>query len=268
MKLMLGATTRPWNALPFAEACAHIAAAGYPEVAVFSSAGAIPVTSATPPEEAAAVGATARAAGLEPSLLICGVRLDLPVAEAVTDHCRLVDACAALGAKWLMNCGTENPDTYDNYRAIMKECAPYAEGKGVVLNMKPHGGIGLTGKMMIETLELVDHPNFTLCYDPGNIIYYTKGERRPETDVRDVMGRVGTCMIKDCVVVDGKPDVQVLPGEGLVNFESVLGQLVAGGFTGPLYVECLGGTELADINARAARTREYIGKILAGLTAC
>lgn len=268
MKLTLGATTRPWHFLAFADACASIAAAGYPDVAVFSNDGAIPVTSDTSPAEAAEVGRLARDAGVEPSLLICGVRLDLPLAEAVADHCRLVDACAALGAKWLMNCGTEDPATYDHFRAIMKECAPYAEDKGVVLNMKPHGGIGLTGKMMVETLEIVDHPNFTLCYDPGNIIYYTKGERRPETDVRDVMGRVGTCMIKDCVVVDGVPDVQVLPGEGLVDFQSVLGQLVAGGFTGPMYVECLGGTELDDINGRAARTREYIGKILAGLTAC
>jgi len=80
--------------------------------------------------------------------------------------------------------------------------------------------------------------------------------------VADVLGRVGTCMIKDCVVVDGTPDVHLLPGEGLVDFRSVLGQLVAGGFDGPLYVECVGGSELEDINDRARRTRAYIKEIL------
>jgi sugar phosphate isomerase/epimerase len=262
MDIMLGATTRPWSQFAFAEACACIAGAGYPEIAVFSNAGSIPVTSDSSAEEAAAVAGTALAAGVKPSMLLCGVRLDLSVDEAVAEHCRLVDACAALGAKWLMNCGSEDPATYEPFREIMRQCAPYAEGKGVVLNMKPHGGIGLTGKMMVETLEAVDHSNFTLCYDPGNIIYYTKGEHRPETDVVDVLGRVGTCMIKDCVVVDGTPDVHLLPGEGLVDFRSVLGQLIEGGFTGPLYVECVGGSELDDINDRARRTREYISGIL------
>ncbi len=265
METVLGATTRPWSQCTFAEACAHIAAAGYREVAVFSNAGAIPVTSETSAEEAAAVRDTALTAGVKPTLLLCGVRLDLGVDEAVGDHCRLVDACAALGAKWLMNCGTEDPTTYEAFREIMRQCAPYAQEKGVVLNMKPHGGIGLTGRMMVETLEAVGHPNFTLCYDPGNIIYYTRGERRPETDVVDVLGRVATCMVKDCVVVDGKPDVHLLPGEGLVDFRSVLGQLIEGGFNGPLYVECVGGSELDDINDRARRTREFIGGILESL---
>jgi sugar phosphate isomerase/epimerase len=164
-----------------------------------------------------------------------------------------------------MDCGTEDASQYEKYHEIMRQSAPYAESKGVALTMKPHGGIGLTGKMMVEVVKAVNHPNFSLCYDPGNIIYYTKGQLRPETDVDEVLGHVGTCIIKDCLVIDGKPDVWILPGEGWVDFEVVLGKLTAGGFTGPLYVECLGGSELADIDDRAQRTRDYLGGIIGKL---
>ncbi len=265
MNLTLGATTRPWSTLPFPEACACIAGAGYSDVAIFASQGAIPITSATTPDEARAVADTARQAGLVPSMLICGVKLDGSVEEGVADHKRLIDATAAAGIPWLMNCGTEAPATFDPFREIMRQCSPYAQDRGVALTMKPHGGIGLTGKMMTETFELVNHPNFSICYDPGNIIYYTKGAHRPETDVADVAPHVGMCIIKDCVVVDDKSDVHLLPGEGWVDFPVVLGKLVEAGFTGPLYVECLGGSELDDINDRARRTHGFVTDIIARL---
>ena len=265
MELTLGATTRPWNAFSYATACECIAAAGYSDVAVFSNEGRIPVTSGSSPDEARAVADATRRAGLVPSMLLSGVRLDLPVEEAVADYCRLIDAAAALGVRWLMNGGTEEAGAYDRYREIMRQCAPYAEGRGVALNMKPHGGIGLTGRMMAETVELVGHPNFSICYDPGNIIYYTKGEARPETDVHDVARYVTTCIIKDCLVTDGTPDVWILPGDGWVDFRAVLSSLVGAGFTGPLYVECLGGEALDDINHRARITHGFLSDTIADL---
>ena len=265
MNLTLGATTRPWHTLSYLEACKHIAATGYSDVAMYSHEGRVPINSETTPDEARAVADTARQAGLVPSMLISGVKLDVSVDESVADYCRLIDATAAAGIPWLMNGGTEAPDTYDRFREIMRQCAPYAQDRGVALAMKPHGGIGLTGKMMTETFELVGHPNFSICYDPGNIIYYTKGEHRPETDVADVAAHVSMCIIKDCIVEDDKPDVWILPGDGWVDFASVLRQLVEAGFTGPLYVECLGGTETEDINDRARRTHAFIADIVAAL---
>ena len=119
--------------------------------------------------------------------------------------------------------------------------------------------------MMAETVEHVGHPNFSLCYDPGNMIHYTKGEVRPETDVHDAARYVTTCIIKDCVVVGGTPDVWILPGDGWVDFRAVLSGLVGAGFRGPLYVECLGGEALEDINDRARRTHAFISGIVAEL---
>ena len=43
MKHTIGCTTRPYGSLTFPEACEHIAAAGYTDVAVFANAGQVPV---------------------------------------------------------------------------------------------------------------------------------------------------------------------------------------------------------------------------------
>jgi sugar phosphate isomerase/epimerase len=67
------------------------------------------------------------------------------------------------------------------------------------------------------------------------------------------------------VVEDGKPDVMVTAGEGLVDFDKVLSGLVAGGFRGPLYVECVGGKELEEIDRNVKSTLGFVKDILAGL---
>ena len=81
----------------------------------------------------------------------------------------------------------------------------------------------------------------------------------------EVAPLVTTAIIKDCILVDGVPDVMVTAGDGLVDFPAVLSGLVAGGFRGPLYVECVGGKTPEEIDANVLRTRKYIQGILAGL---
>jgi sugar phosphate isomerase/epimerase len=263
MQLTLGSTTRPWNQWSFEEACKAIAQCGYTDVAPFYHNGAAPLNSESTPADIAAARKVCDDHGLEPSMLITGTRLELPTDEAVADYCKVIDVAAAAGVEWVMNCGCGNPDQYEAYNELFRQCAPYAAEKSAKLVMKPHGGNGLTGKLMKDVVEAVGHPNFSICYDPGNILYYTKGEQRPEPDVHDIKEHVGICIIKDCVVErsafeDDKPEVQVLPGEGLVDFARVLGSLVDAGFRGPLYVECVGGSEWDDINDRAKRTHEFV----------
>ena len=127
-----------------------------------------------------------------------------------------------------------NEAYYADYFELMRQAAPHAAEMGVNITMKPHGGISLTVEDLIDADGKVNHPAFGICYDPGNIIYYTKGDLRPETDVATIAPKVTTTIIKDCVVEDGVPDVMVTPGEGLVDFETVLNGLVNGGFDGPL----------------------------------
>ncbi|OGG54660.1 MAG: hypothetical protein A3F84_13855 [Candidatus Handelsmanbacteria bacterium RIFCSPLOWO2_12_FULL_64_10] len=265
MELTIGCTTRPYAGLSYEEAFERIAAAGYTDVAVFASQKVVPVRSDSTPQEVAAVRKAAAAAGVTPSMLIGGPKLDLGLEAAVADYRRLIDSAAALGAMWLLNGGTGKEALYETFFEVMRRAAPYAESKGVKITMKPHGGISLTTEHLIEAHEKVNHPAFGICFDPGNIIYYTKGEMRPETDVAGVAPRVTTGIIKDCVVVDGKPDVMVTAGDGLVNFYTVLSGLVGGGFDGPLYVECVGSSEPKDVDRDIAFTLGYVKGILSAL---
>jgi sugar phosphate isomerase/epimerase len=263
MMLKLGSTTRPWHTWSFDQACQAIAHAGYEEVSIYSNAGKIPLTSESTPTEIAETVAITKKYEIVPTMLLGSPRLDLSLDDAVADFIKLIDATSASGCPWVMNGGTENEALFDKYFEIMRQTAPYAEKKGVQILLKPHGGLGLTGRDLANAVEKVNNSAFRICYDPGNIIYYTKGKVRPEPDVDDVAEFVTFCIIKDCIIKeDGNPDVWILPGDGLVDFPVVLGKLVKAGFSGPLHVECLGGSELDDVNERAWKTREWLEKIL------
>ena len=178
MKLVIGCTTRPHAFLTLAEACEHIAAAGYTDVAVFGNkidedkSGNL-VRSDSTPEELAVARKAAADAGLKPSMLIGGTKLNLGLDAAVDDYKRLIDNAAALGTTWLLDCGTGNEELYDQYYELMSRAAPHAQQAGVNITLKPHGGITLTVEGLVYAYEKVNHPAFGICFDPGNVIYYT-----------------------------------------------------------------------------------------------
>ena len=261
MKLTLGCTTRPFSSLGFAETCKRIAAAGYTDVAVFSAPGLEPDSD---PKEAEAVRQVVEDAGLVPSMLLARARLGEvgSLDEAEDAYRQLIDRAVVLGATWLLDLGAGQEDQLESYVMLMKQAAPYAQQAGIQITVKPHGGITRTTGDLIAVCERVDHPAFGLCYDPGNILYYTQGDEQPEIAIDRVAPLVRTGIIKDCIVRDGKPDVMITPGEGWVDFDAVLGGLVRGGFCGPLYVECVGGTTVGEIDRNLRETRDFIQAIL------
>jgi len=265
MDWTIGCTSRPYSELSYEEAYARIAAAGYTDLAVFGNAGRVPVGADSTAEQVRAVRQAAELAGLRPSMLIGGTNLTQGLEAGVAEYCRLIDNAAALGASWLLDCGTDRAEHFGAYYELMRRAAPHAAAAGLRITLKPHGGITLTAAAMLEADRQVNHPAFGLCFDPGNIIYYTKGDLRPETEVEGVVPRVTTAIIKDCVVVDDTPDVMVTAGDGLVDFPVVLRKLAAGGFQGPFYVECVGGRQPAAVDRDLAFTLGYVRGILAAL---
>jgi sugar phosphate isomerase/epimerase len=259
VNLTLGCTTRPFGQAPFAEACRRIATAGYTDVAIFGDVGIASRAKALEARQ------TAQDAGLAPSMLLAHAQLDLGLDKAVRKYEQLIDNAVALGADWLLDLGAGDRDALERYVAVMRRVAPYAQRASVGIAVKPHGGLTTTTDDLIAVHNRVDHPAYSICYDPGNIIYYTKGEERPETHVARIAPLVTTCIIKDCVVVDGKPDVMVTPGEGWVDFDAVLSALVAGGFCGSLYVECVGGESIDEIDQNVRHTYAFLQAILARL---
>lgn len=259
---IIGCTTRPYNFISFSDACRHIAAAGYEHVAVFINEGQVPVRAESTPDEVKACRNQANDAGLSPSLLLGISSLGLGLDAAVDNYKRLIDNAALLGSRWLLDCGTEKPEHYADYVELMSRAAPHASDAGVAITFKPHGGISLTGSAMRAVHQKVNHPAFTLCYDPGNILYYTMGAQRPEKDVLDVASQVATFITKDCTVQDGQAEVAVTPGDGLVDFPTVIGKLLNAGFDGPMYLECVSGKTIERINEDVRSSLTFIRDLL------
>ena len=265
MDATIGSTTRPYNGCSFPEACDRIAAAGFSDVAVFAHDDGMPVDSASSPVEIAAARSAAEDAGLKLSMLLARTHLELGLDGAVDDYRKLIDHAAELGADWLLELGTSKEEYYGDYPELMRRVAPHAADAKVGISLKPHGGISLTAQELIDLHTKVDHPAFSISYDPGNIIHYTVGEIRPEAEVDRIAPLTSTLIIKDCEVVEGKPNVMITPGEGWVDFPFVLGHLVAGGFSGPMYVECVGSSEPDEVDRDLKRTLGFLQDIIVSL---
>jgi sugar phosphate isomerase/epimerase len=241
-----------------AEACRRIAAAGYTDVALFSG-----VTTESSHEDVVAVRQIVADAGLAPSMLLARAPLDLGLEPAIAAYRQLIDHAKTLGASWLLDLGASQEMLRDRYVSLMRQVAPYAQQAGVGISVKPHGGITRTTDDLVALHDAVGHPAFGICYDPGNIIYYTQGAEGPEDNISRVSPLVTTGIIKDCVVRGGVPDVMITPGEGWVDFHVVLSSLVVGGFRGPLYLECVGGKTIDEIDRNVHWTWHYVAEILA-----
>ena len=255
---IIGSTTRPYNQLSFSEACDRISKTGYSDVAVFAHDKAMPVDSESTPDQVAATKKAAQDAGLNASMVLGRTHLELGLEGATADYKRLIDNSAGIGAQWILELGTGKEEQYADYPKLMSAVADHAQAAGIGISLKPHGGISLTAQELVDLHDQVDHSAFRISYDPGNIIYYTWGETRPESEVEQVASRTSTLIIKDCVLGDETRDVMVTAGDGLVDFPFVIDKMQAGGFTGPMYVECVGATEPDEVDAELKRTLEFV----------
>lgn len=254
----LGCYTRPFDQHDLWTALDAIAEAGYRHCGVMTAKGKswVVITADTPPEEAARVGAGMRERGLD-CLSVYG---DYPVKPSVADNVRalqrLIEHCAACGAPDLLLGGTGEADLQAAYYDAVREVCDFAATRRVRLTIKPHGGFIATGPQCRAVIERVNHPNFRLWYDPGNIGYYSEGARDPVADAATVDSLVVGMSAKDF-----RPprDVMVTPGTGQVDFRAVLARLRRGGFTrGPILVETVARGELRQVIAEARRAREFL----------
>lgn len=128
--------------------------------------------------------------------------------------------------------------------------------------MKPHGGISGAATEILQTIRAVNHPNFSIWYDAGNIIHYTGKD--PVAEIDPIAPHITGFCAKDCGTLKG--DVMIQFGAGKVDFRAVFQRLKAHGFNGPIMVECcqVGPTPEAT-TANARTNREFLEAVLATL---
>ncbi len=181
---------------------------------------------------------------------------------AVADLRRLIDLCAAVGSKTLLLGGVATRAQYDVYFPAIADCCDYAAEKPVGLTIKPHGGLNASGPQLREIVKEVNHRNFRVWYDAGNILYYSDAKINPVEDAAAVDGLVTGWCVKDYRY---PRQVDLTPGTGAVDFRAVFARLKKGGFSGgPLLIETLKLGDLPQLLAEARKARRFVETLIAG----
>lgn len=179
--------------------------------------------------------------------------------EQIAELKGLADNAARLGIGTLLSGGPRGNETVRYYSGVTKILAEYAADKGIKVAMKPHGG---DGAEIQKCLELIDHPNFSLWYDAGNIIYYTGAN--PVKELKGLASHVTGFCAKDCG--GQKSPVMLQFGEGKVDFTAVFQILKNAGFNGPVMIECTGVPKSPQLAVKlASANRDFLKRAFARL---
>jgi sugar phosphate isomerase/epimerase len=173
-----------------------------------------------------------------------------------------IDNAKRLDLKYVMTFGVDRPEDYDSYYKLMAKGAAYAHERGVRVVMKPHGGASGASEEILRCIKQINHPNFSIWYDAGNIIHYTGKD--PVTELEPIARHVTGFCAKDCAREKGEVMIQL--GSGKVPFQKVFSRLKAAGFEGPIMLEGSDpGQSAAEATANARRNREYLEVVLASI---
>jgi len=259
----IGCFNRPWTKWSFDQTLKEIKAAGYKSTGLLSRTREEPFISVdATPEYLENLKKRIAASGLVANMGALRSRHNIPLEDSVREVRKQIDNAKSLSLKYALSFGADNPEQFSHYFKVMSDAAAYAQEKGVKLVMKPHGGISGSAEEILRVIKEVKHRNFSIWYDAGNIIHYTGKD--PVAEIEPIARHITGFCAKDCGELKG--DVMLQFGEGKVDFAAVFKKLKAGGFNGPVMVECckVGATpEETTANARA--NREFLEKILVSL---
>jgi sugar phosphate isomerase/epimerase len=231
------------------------------------------------PESIAALRERLAARGLTTTIASLAVPTGVSLPEAVKSVRQQIADAHALGQKYALYLGMGREDEYVHVTKVLHDGAAFGQERGVQLAIKHHHGLNNTSGELVGWVRQVNHPNFSIFLDPGNVIYYTGKD--PVAALEIIGPYVTGVVAKDCAgphfmerEVGAPPfgtanpdprgdEVMIQFGTGKVDFAGLFRKLKAGGFTGPIMVE---GTAVGDsvqatiANARA--NREFLEKLV------
>jgi sugar phosphate isomerase/epimerase len=263
VRWQIGCFNRPWTKWSFDETLQSVKAAGYNLTGLLSATKGEPFigTDATP-EYLQNLKKKLQANGLKANMGALRSRHNIPLEESIRDVRKQIDNARFLSLEYVLSFGVDRPDQVEHYFKVMADAAAYAKQRRIKLVMKPHGGSSGASQEILRSIEKVNHPNFKIWYDAGNIIYYTGKD--PVKELEPIAKYVTGFCAKDC----GRPkgDVMIQFGTGKVDFKAVFAVLKKAGFRGPVMVECCALNDSRDVvTANARANREFLEKILNAL---
>ena len=257
----IGCFNRPWTTWSFDETLKQIKAAGYRTTGLLTRTKDEPFIGAdATPEYLATLKQRLAGSGLKANMGALRSRHSIPLDESIKEVRQQIANADALALPYLLTFGVDKPEEYAHYYKVMSDAAAYAQERRIKLVMKPHGGGSGASDEIVAAMKAVQHPNFKIWYDAGNIIYYTGKD--PVEELKPIARHVTGFCAKDCAAL--KSDVMIQFGTGKVDFAAVFGTLKAAGFDGPIMVECCKvGATAEDTMANALANRTFLENVLA-----
>jgi sugar phosphate isomerase/epimerase len=257
----IGCFNRPWTTWSFDEALKQIKAAGYQTIGLLTRTKDEPFIGADArPDYLTALKRRIAGSGLKVNMGALRSRHNIPLDESIKEVRRQIENADALALTYLLTFGVDKPEEYEHYYKVMGDAAAYAQERRIKLVMKPHGGSSGASEEIVAAMTAVRHPNFTIWYDAGNIIYYTG--KNPVEELKPIARHVTGFCAKDCAALES--DVMIQFGTGRVDFAAVFGTLKAAGFDGPIMVECCSvGATAEQTMANARANRLFLENVLA-----
>jgi sugar phosphate isomerase/epimerase len=260
VKWQIGCFNRPWTKWSFDQTLLAIKSAGYKTTGLLTRTREEPFIAADATAEyLEALGKRIAANGLAANMGALRSRHDIPLEDSVREVRKQIDNARLLKLKYVLSFGADKPEEYAHYFKVMSDAAGYAGERGIKLAMKPHGGISGASDEILKVIKNVNHPNFSIWYDAGNIIYYTGKD--PVAEIDPIAKYVTGFCAKDCAQPKG--DVMIQFGSGKVDFLTVFKKLRSAGFDGPVMVECCKvGQTPEETKANARANREFLEKVM------
>jgi sugar phosphate isomerase/epimerase len=260
----IGCFNRPWTQWSYDQTLDSIKAAGYHLTGLLTRTKDDPFIAAdATPAYLESLKKKIAARDLKVNMGALRSRHSIPLEDSIRDVHIQIDNARILGLEYLLTFGVDDASQQDHYFRVMSDAAQYAQSQGLKLATKPHGGSSGAADDMLHTLERVNHPNFKIWFDAGNIIYYTGKD--PVKELEPIARHVSGFCAKDCGSVKGEVMIQF--GTGKVDFKSVFGALKAAGFSGPVMVECCAiAATPKETAANARANREFLEKVFASVS--
>ena len=204
---------------------------------------------------------------------------DIPLTDAIAAAQRIVANAHALGQRYALNLGIYEEERWLDWCKVMREAAAFGQERGVKVVVKHHHGLNNTSLDLLAWAKQINHSNFGLFVDPGNIVDYTGKDAVKQTAI--IASHVAGVVAKDCTAArylereagappfgnapsaPGNPEVMIQFGTGKVDFAGLFKTLKEAGFNGPVMVEGTAvGATLEETVANARANREYPGEDL------
>ena len=266
MNWPIGCLNRPWMKSPkltldYDTTLDAIKSAGYNSTGLLTPNDKEPfIAAGTSVEHVEELRKKIKQRGLDATMAAVRTKNDLPLKDQIADMRAQIDNSKRVGVEFLLTFGVDKKEHFENYYRLMQDAAAFAEKKKMKLVLKPHGGASGAAEEIIRCMEKVQHPNFKIWFDAGNIIYYTGKD--PVEQLRPIAQHVTGLCAKDCDKQNVNVWIQF--GTGAVDFKALFSELKKTGFNGPVMVECCGMAEtLEGVTANAAANREYLENLFA-----